>query len=368
MKKCFLSNKSFFLIILFVLILSASLFATTQERVPYRLINSDHLQMNRVNDEYITYLRGNVHFFYDNIEFKSDRAEIYEKQRHIVLKGKVSVTQDTLNIKCHEAQYFQPNQYLIVQGDVIMTQRDSQGIKRQVMSNSGEFYRIAGDIFLRGNIYATSYSDSLKATAGYATYNLNTGYGYLSQKPSIWRTGKDSISISAEKIEFYNEPRRVIASFNVKTANADLHTKSNFLIYYGDSEKIVYMGNPRFFSRFGDGKSELITVFLENQQVNRVEMNDDCLIHFSTEENQEKVNYVKSSRMILHYKDNKPYIFYAEDNVDTFFVQHSSQKQLAMNNSVQSDKLNILFNNEMQVESIKLENVKKGKYRFERKK
>ncbi len=358
--------KFFLLFILFIHIIL--LYANSQQGTAYRLINADHLQMNRISDEYITYLRGNVHFFYGDIEFKADRAEVYEKQKYVIMKGNVLAIQDTLSIKCNEAQYYHNNEFLRVQGNVIMTETGSQGSYREVRANTGEYKRLDGDIELKGNIKAYTQLDSLHAIAGFATYNLSTGYGYLSQKPVIWKAGNDSLSLSAEKIEFYNDTQRIIASFNVVTENNDLKATSNFLIYYGLEERLVYIGNPKVYSKFGDGQADLITVFLKEQQIDKIDFNDNCLIYFSTEEDEIKNNMVKSSRMQLFYQEGKPSKFYAEESVETYFVQHSNQKQLAMNNRVFSNKLQLSFDDEMQIQIIKLDAVTKGKYRFERKK
>ena len=44
----------------------------------YRIINSDLLKLRKSNNEIISQMRGNVHFFYDNIEFYSDKhADVF---------------------------------------------------------------------------------------------------------------------------------------------------------------------------------------------------------------------------------------------------------------------------------------------------
>jgi len=361
-------NKSKQLIIIFILLFNViSLVSLESLGTPYRLINSDHLQINRLSDEYITYLRGNVHFFYDDIEFKADKAEIYEIQQYVKMTGNVIAIQDTLSINCHEAQYYHLKEFLRVQGNVLITETGTMHTYKEVKANVGEYDRLNGMFTLKGNIKAWAREDSLHATAGFATYDLNTGYGYMIQKPIIWKAGQDSISLSAEKIEFYNDIQKIVASFDVVTKNKELKATSNFLIYYGTEEKLVYIGNPKVFSNFGDAKADLITAYLKEKQIDRVEFDNNCLVYFNTKENEKKENMVKSSQMKLFYENGKPIKFNADNNVETYFVQNSTKKQTAMNNRVFSNKLRLTFDDEMQINTIKLDTVTKGKYRFERK-
>ena len=65
----------------FFLVFAFSLFGQKKELRPYRLINADSLIATKVNEEYITNLNGNVHFFYGETEFFSDSAQIYEKKK-----------------------------------------------------------------------------------------------------------------------------------------------------------------------------------------------------------------------------------------------------------------------------------------------
>ena len=64
-----------------LLLLSFTILRAEQELRPYRLVNADRLFVDRLENEYLTRLNGNVHFFYGETEFFSDQAEIYEEQK-----------------------------------------------------------------------------------------------------------------------------------------------------------------------------------------------------------------------------------------------------------------------------------------------
>ena len=57
-----------FIIFLFLLF-SDILFSDENDLRPYKLINADTLIVNKINEEYVTDLIGNVHFFYGETEF-----------------------------------------------------------------------------------------------------------------------------------------------------------------------------------------------------------------------------------------------------------------------------------------------------------
>ncbi|MCK4312745.1 MAG: hypothetical protein KAW88_08440, partial [Candidatus Cloacimonetes bacterium] len=74
MKKLIGNPVRIFIILIFLLF-SNMLFSDKNELRPYRLINADTLIVNKINEEYVTDLIGNVHFFYGETEFFSDFAK-----------------------------------------------------------------------------------------------------------------------------------------------------------------------------------------------------------------------------------------------------------------------------------------------------
>jgi lipopolysaccharide export system protein LptA len=322
--------------------------------------------MHKSGDEHITYLRGNVHFFYDDIEFKSDRAEIYDVQQYVVLRGNVIVIQDTLSTTCVEAQYYHETQFLRLQGNVVMTETHTDGTFRRITANMGRNYRDKGEFIFQGNVFAFDSKDMLYGSAGYAFYNQMEGYGYMIQRPLVWRTGEDSLSISAEKIEFFQDTNRVVASFNVVTQNSEIRTRSNFFIYYGDEERLFYFGEPMFFSESGDGNADLITVYLEEDSIKEIVMEGDSFIKFSSDDNEAKDNWVSSTNMVLYYSAGKPIEFVARENVQSFIRQSRDNRSQAMSNNVSGEVLHLFFDDNSNIESLNITERIKGKYRFER--
>ena len=68
---------------IYSLFIVSTLFAQPDfdEVKPYQIINADKVVSTReTNDEYITNLTGDVHFFYGETEFYADLAQIFEKQ------------------------------------------------------------------------------------------------------------------------------------------------------------------------------------------------------------------------------------------------------------------------------------------------
>ena len=340
----------------------------------YRLINANTLFVSKLGDEYITNLQGDVHFFYDDIEFFADQAEIYEKRQTLTLMGSVKAIQDTLNLECSLAHYFHETQYLRLTGNVVMTETmQNDEIRRRTTANSGNYFRDKGEIDLTGNVFAHSIPDSLFAKSGYAFYNQKTGYGYLIQNPLIWRTGNDSLSLYAEKIEFFEPIKKVVASFDVITQNQNIKATCDFLIYYEEEGRIVYIGNPKFFSEEGDGFADLITIMLDNENeehegvvIKEIILQDNCSINFRTSENMEKDSWITGDSMTLFYANNKPSEFIAEDNVNSRFNHRGEKNQQEMSNTVSGKYLKINFDENSNATEIKINETVRGVYRFQR--
>jgi len=363
----------FLLVFLFI-----SAFLYTQTTATYRLINSDQINVNKAGEQYITYLTGNVHFFYDELEFFADRAEIYEEKQEVFLIGNVKAVQDTLDISCNEAYYYHQTQLLRLIDSVRLTQTSQNEVSRIVTARSGTHNREKGEFVLTGDVFAHTVADSVFATSGYAFYDQNTGYGYMIQSPLIWRTGADSLSLTAQKIEFFEPINKVIASFGVVTQNSTVKATCDFLIYYGDEQqikaetedkydaKIVYIGDPNFFSEDGDGNADLLTIYLVKNDISLIYMENNSYITFKTSNDVPKDSWIKSDFMRLYYANNKPLNFSAEQNVSSFFKQVNNKTQKEIFNDVEGNQLNIYFDDEQKVKELSIDHSVRGKYKFQR--
>jgi lipopolysaccharide export system protein LptA len=352
-----------FLLIKWLLIFS--ILSPVSVNPTYRLINADNLQVQRQGEEHVTYLLGNVHFFYDDIEFFSDRAEIYEKQRYVMLWGNVKAIQDTLVITSGEAQYYHDDQHLRLLRNVVIYEIHDEEISRSVNSINASHFRKHGEFVLTGQVFAQSFADSLYARAGYAYYNQSTGYGYLQQRPLVWRAGADSLSLSAEKIEFFEPIQKLVASFSVVTQNNDIRTTSDFLIFYGEEDRVVYIGNPRFYSEDGDGSADLFTIYLDGNNIREIVMEDNCHIYFKTSPDAPKDSWIISDQMTLTYVDNKPASFVAINNIQSYF-RHNQNRRQEMSNNVTGELLTIVFDENSNVTEVNINAAVRGVYRFRR--
>jgi len=372
-----LNQKQIIHILLFAILATSLLSAT--EPPTYRLINSDSMQVHKSGEEYITYLVKNVHFFYDEIEFYTDRAEIYDQRQEVFMMGHVVCVQDTLRLTCDEAYYYHKSSLLRLISNVTITQTqkdDRTQTLRTVTANQATNDRDKGTYTLTGNVIAHAISDSVYAKAGFAFYDQNAAYAYMIQNPLVYRVGADSLSLSAEKIEFFESIKKVVASFAVVTQNPQIKATCDFLIYYGDENqihsetddvydaKIVYIGSPKFYSDDADGNADLFTVYLTDNKIDLIYLENSSYISFKTDETLPKDSWIKSDFMSLYYQETKPKNFVATENVSSYFIQKSGKNKQEIYNDVSSEIINISFNDENKVQDIKVKNKVSGMYKF----
>lgn len=361
-------KKTLINLLLFVLAFTF-LSAKEEELRPYRLVNADDLQMVKYFEDYVTKLKGNVIFFYGKTQFKCDEAEIFEGQKAAIMRGNVRIKEDSLTFYASQAEYYKSNDYLKATGRVKVREDHIDKTYREIEANTIEFYRQRGDIYANNNVIVFDKRDDIHGKCGYATYNNKSGYGFLSRSPVLWKeTEDDSLTIIAEKIEYFNNLQKVIASFNVITKTKDIHTNSDFLIYYAQEDKAVYFGKPRFYSSFGDASAENITILMKDKKPNQAILQDSCLVVYALEKEKSKDNWIRSKVMNVFWQEEQISKFEAQEDVRSYFEQEKKKNQEPMNNFSTAKKLTVLFNKDQKIENIQLVSGSKGKYHFKRKK
>jgi hypothetical protein len=179
-------------------------------------------------------------------------------------------------------------------------------------------------------------------------------------------TGKDSIRITADKMEYFRQFSKLIATFNVKTSTSDYHTTSDFLIYLNHENKAVFTGKPRLYSTFGDAEAVNFYLYFDKRELTRAELQDSCAVHFSEEEGKPPTNWCKADYIKMYFNNREITRFDAESNVSYHYIQEKTDKKDYADNQATGAQLTILFKADSTVQIMKMEKQIKGKYKFEK--
>lgn len=346
------------------LIMFASL--SSQEMHPYRLIHADTLTVDKIRDEYVTRLRGNVHFFYGETEFFTDFAEVFEKQKITRMVGNVQVFEDTLSLYADKGEYFRLRDMLVLEGNVFIQQDHYDGTIRTFRADKVDYLRERGQIDAYDNIEVYDQREELYCTSGLLHYMLEDEYGYLLQRPVLTALEKDSLQVSAEKIEYFHGFEKVVATFDVKTKTKDFTMTSDFLLYFADEEKAIYLGEPHFSSDFANANAIEFRIFFDQEKIKQAQLQDECYMEFATVEGAPKDSWVTGEYMEFDFEDGAVRLYKAYGNIDSYFFQDKFYHDEFLINSAVGDTLIVNISADNEIETIRLFNKVKGKYQFEK--
>lgn len=310
-------------------------------------------------------LNGQVNFFYGEIEFRSDRAVILDGPKIARLSGNVVVENDSLHLVADSLAYYRNTQVLNLGGKVRVTQRTSQGYSRWMEGDYGIYNRAKDTITVWQNVRAWDERENGFAECGYGFWDRTNGYAYLIEEPRIRAGVKDTLYISADKMEYFEDERKLIATFNVETSTQDYHANSDFLIYFAKEEQAVFTGQPNFYNEFATATAREFHLYLDQQKLSRVVLVDSCLVYFAIEGQEEKKNWVQAANIELNFVDGKVQDFSADRDVAYYYVQDQDGSQDFFINSATGDRLKALFGEENQLKLMDMGGRIRGKYFFE---
>jgi len=366
MKKRSTGRTVFCLIIVFLFSIS-SIYARENELRPYKLINADKLIVSKVNGEYVTNLIGNVHFFYGDTEFYSDKADLFDLQKIARMNGNVKVYDDTLSLFADKVDYFRETEKLFLEGNVFTRETHSDSTIRTFAAERVEYFRNEREFYAFQNVESFDEREDLYGECGKLIYRMNDGYGYMMQEPMLRKSGEDSLQVSAQKIEYFKDYEKIIATFDVDSFSSDFHITSDFLLYFSQEEKAIYLGEPEFSSDFGDASAIEFQLFFRENKMEKAILIDSCRVDFITEEKGEKQSWVTADLLEIHFDEGKINFCDAKGNVDSYYFQAKTEKHdLAVNNA-QGAHLIITINDENRIETIDLRQNAQGMYKFQKK-
>ena len=358
-------GRSFALFLFSVLLTLIFQLNALEELRSYKLINADKLIINKMEGEYVTNLFGNVHFFYGETEFYSDKADIFELQKIVRMQGNVKVYEDTLSLIADKVDYFRKTERLLLRGNVLATETHSDSTIRTFEAEEVEYFRNSREFFANENVTTYDERENMYGTCGELKYFMNDGYGYLMKEPILSIADKDTLSISAEKIEYFEDYKKVAATFNVKTFSKDFLMTSDFLLYFADEEKAVYLGEPSFTSDLADAKAIEFRIFFEEQKIKKAILQDSCFVQFSEEEDQPKKSWAIGDLMEFNFEGGNITFCEATGNVISYFQQDSTENRDFSANNAQGEHLIIEMDGQNNIERISMKNKVKGTYKFQ---
>ena len=311
-------------------------------------------------------MNGNVHFFYGQIEFYCDKGTIVELNETAKLFKNVVVKKDTLTIKSDYAFYNNIEEVVQFSGNVVAYDYDlNNKIKREFQADTLIYNRKLEEIIASNNVVALEYTENMKATTGYMEYHRNDGYGFMKLNPVI-ENRKDSLTIRAEKMEYFADFDKVVAMFNTHTKLTEADIFSNFLIYYSEEGKAVYTGDPRIETDLGIGQAQTFNLLFVENNLSHVEFIDECRLDFAFEENKELNNWLTAEKIDIFFEDKKPVSMLAETNVIYQIIseeENENSKDYSKNDSA-SRKLEIIFTEDNEIEEIRQFDNIQGNYVF----
>jgi lipopolysaccharide export system protein LptA len=211
----FLKVTLFFLII--VTISAGSIAApkkTPVKKAPSLVLESANSNENSFeNDEFISILRGNVVFTYDDMKIKSDEATWWRNQGKIIFVNHVKVFRGAQTVTCDQMHFTKNTNMLIA----------------------------------NGNFHFVDTLEKTQLTGKDAEYHIQSKYFQLTGKPELTRfdtSTAETLFISAEKMWYIDSLKCANVTDNVKIIKGKLLSKCQNARYYTQTSFAQLRTNP----------------------------------------------------------------------------------------------------------------------------
>jgi len=349
-----------------LLLLFLPLAAKKKGEEEFRLVHSDKLFMTKMENEQVLELNGNVHFFYGEVEFLCRNALILDKQKIARLSGNVIVKNDSLTLEADTLAYYRIPDLMNLGGRITATERTKEGIYRWMKSNFATYDKKNEVLTAWSRVRGFDYQENARVKCGYAQWDRGNGYALMLDEPYLTSGIEDTLAVAAEKMEYFESERKLIATFNVQVDRGEFQTTSDFLIYFLEEEKAIFTGEPKFVSDFAAAKATEFHLYMKERELVKAELIDSCHIDFAEERLGEKKNKVDADLITLDFLNEQLRKFVAEGTVSYFYQQEETEKKDFMINSATGLYLQANFNEDSKLQNMQMRTNINGKYVFKK--
>lgn len=282
-----------------------------EESSPLILKNADFNRNTTVNGEWVSYLKGNVEFFYDNATIIADEATWYRADNKIIFQHNIKANMKEQELSCERIDFIRSEKKLIAQHNV--------------------------DFF--------DQKEQIRVKAHDATYLFDRKHLTLTKNPQIFfydTAQSDTVTISAEIMVYDDSLKRATAVRNVDffDQKEQVRIVSQRAVFETEKKNLVLTQEPKLF-RYDTSQVETLTITSEIMYYN------DSLKTATAERNVkiEKGDLSATCKRAAYDNNtgiaklrNDPWIFYeiheiTGDSVDLFFSNEYLDGVAIMRNS-----------------------------------
>jgi len=233
-KKTLVSNSVLMYVFMLALILSVS--AENQKTPPEKkspslVLESANSNENSFdNDEFISVLKGNVVFTYDDIKIRSDEATWWRNQGKVHFNNNVHVYRGPQTVTCDRMHFAKSNNVLVANGHFTFVDT----------------------------------TEKTRITGNEAEYHIQSKYFQLTGKPRMMRLDTataETLFISAERMWYVDSIRCATVVDSVKITKGSLHSTWKTAKYYTKNDYAQLRLDPLVIYEASNVKGDSIDLF-----------------------------------------------------------------------------------------------------------
>jgi len=211
--------------------LAAALPGQADTSQPY-LLSAQNMKAQIVGRDKVTRLLGEVEIVHGSTVLKGDSAWVSTLHEKAVVWGRVVVTDRNVQMTGRQAVYYKKLGKAVMHGQPLV--HDGQW---RISADSLAYFRTMARSDAYGRVAISDSAGLQRATGDIGEYWHDKGYGWLSGNPKIeFREGRDTTTvrtITADRMEIYQQGRMAIATGDVRYAQDSLPARLPAEAHYG---------------------------------------------------------------------------------------------------------------------------------------
>ena len=336
------------------------------------VLTTDHLVYNRTTRTANYYDGGRIIDIDNDLSSKigyyfTDAKEFFFKESVVLINPKYTITSDTLMYHTTtEITYFFGPTFITSKDNIIYCEngwyntltdisRFSKNAyfqkKAQTIKGDSLYYdRNAGIGKATRNVSLIDTSRNILVKGNNSLYNEKGGYSYITDSATAILVDKsDSLFLHADTLKvLFDEEQdaEILYAYNrSRFFKSDLQGKCDSLVYDFKDSTITLYKEPVIWSEDNQLLADTIIMFTNNNQVEKMILNNYALIISQDDTN--SFNQIKGKNMTSFFKDNELNKIIVEGNSETiYYIREEDRSLIGINQASSSEMLIFLENNE----------------------
>jgi lipopolysaccharide export system protein LptA len=316
-------------------------FTQNESSEKLNIINADTTRYSKTPQGTLIELIGNVHLQQGKSEMFCGRAEHWKDAHKTIVHDNVRIYDENKILFADQVFYFDISQVFKATGNVLL--KDSI---RQITAEQVSYLKNEDRIKAEKNVVMNDSINYIIILGEFAEFDNARDYALITGDPILMRkdsTGKEELRITSIKMELFEGGDKAVVTDSVRIIQSKANATCGLAEFYRKNNEILLKKKPVAWQGGDRLSGELIHLYVEKNKLVKAIVKDLAVVTSrvdTTDVEDQRENILTGQQITMYFENEQLYRVEVENKATSYYYIYEDDEEKGMNKII-GDKISV---------------------------